>query len=301
MLAQREGALLLVQRGRQNDAFPGTWSLPAGYCEVDEPPRVTAVRETAEETGLQVEAGRLVDAYFFDDDPRGNGVLLIYEAEIVGGELETDGTEAVAAGFFGPEQLPDLLCGGGHDRAILAWQARVRARWQPGSPMRFCPNCTHPLETKLAFDRVRPVCPECGFIHFRAPKVGVTVLVETEDRVLMVRRAVEPALGRWSLPSGFVEWDESPESAAVRECAEETGLKLAGVALAEVRHYSDDFRGPGINLTYRGQVAGGLLRPGDDAAEVRWFAPDELPPATDIAFQGHRLILSRWQARQSGR
>lgn len=301
VLVQRRDELLLVQRSLKSNAFPGTWSLPAGYCEADEPPRTTAVRETAEETGLQVEAGRLVDAYFFDNDARGNGVLLVYEAEIVSGEPEADGKEVVAADFFSAEQLPDPLCGGGHDLAIVAWQSRVRARWQPGSPMRFCPHCTHSLVTEMAFDRLRPVCPACGFVHFRAPKVGVSVLVETEDRVLMVRRAVEPGVGKWSLPSGFVEWDESPESAAVRECMEETGLVLVDVALLGVRHYTEDYRGPGINLTYRGRVAGGVLRPGDDAADVRFFATGELPAAGEIAFHGHRLVLDRWQAQRSNR
>jgi 8-oxo-dGTP diphosphatase len=301
VLAQRDGALLLLRRSQKSDAFPRSWSLPAGYCEADESPRVTAVREAAEETSLQVEAGQLVDAYFFDDDPRGNGLLLVYEAEIVGGELAPDGAEAVEAGFFSPGQLPSPLCGGGHDQAILAWQSRFRARWQPGSPMLFCPHCTQPLETNLAFDRVRPVCPACGFVHFRAPKVGVSVLIEEGDRLLLVRRAVEPEQGKWSLPSGFVEWDESPEAAAVRECAEETGLVLTGLSLVEVRHYSDDFRGPGINLTYRGQVAGGALRPGDDAADAQFLAAGELPPAEQIAFQGHRLMLKRWQEQSLGR
>ena len=301
VLVQRNGTLLLLRRGHKCNAFPGAWNLPAGYCEVDEPPRVAAIRETAEETGLQVEAGRLVDAYFFDDDPRGNGLLLVYEADVVGGELQTDGTESVEAGFFSPEQMPTPLCGGGHDQAILAWQLRLRARWQPGSPMRFCPHCTHHLESRLAFDRVRPTCPACGFVHFLAPKVGVSVLIEKGDRLLLVRRAVEPEVGQWSLPSGFVEWDEAPEAAAARECAEETGLVLSGLALVEVRHYSDDYRGPGINLTYRGQVAGGTLSPGDDAADAQFFAAGELPPVEQIAFQGHRLMLKRWQEQSLGR
>jgi ADP-ribose pyrophosphatase YjhB (NUDIX family) len=301
VLVQRDTALLLVQRSQKNDAFPGAWSLPAGYCEADENPRVTAVRETAEETGLQVEAGQLVDAYFFNDDPRGSGLLLVYEAEIAGGELVINGTEVVAVGFYSPEQLPDPLCRGGHDQAILAWQSQIQARWQPGSPMLFCPHCTHPLETKPAFDRVRPVCSACGFVHFQAPKVGVSVLIEAENRLLMIRRAVEPGLGLWSLPSGFVEWDESPESAAARECLEETGLVVTGLSLVEVRHYTDDFRGPGINLTYRGRVAGGTVCPGDDAAEAQYFAAGELPPGEEIAFQGHRLILERWQEQPSCR
>jgi ADP-ribose pyrophosphatase YjhB (NUDIX family) len=294
VLIQRDGALLLLKRGSAAGAFPSAWNLPSGYCESDEPPPVAAARETAEETGLQVRVGRLASAYYFDDDPRGAGLLLAYEGKVAGGELRVDGAEAVAAGYFLPDQLPQPLCGGGHDQAILAWRARSLDRWQPGQPMRYCPHCAHPLEEKLAFDRLRSVCPACGFVHFRAPKVGVSVLVEDRERVLLIRRAVEPGKGKWCLPSGFIEWDEPPEAAAVRELAEETGLVLSDLELLDARHYSDDYRGPGISLVYRGSIASGLLQPGDDASDARFFSRCDLPPTRAIAFHGHRLLLESW-------
>jgi 8-oxo-dGTP diphosphatase len=294
VLLQQDGALLLVQRGPEG-AFPGAWNLPAGYCEADEPPPFTAARETAEETGLQVQVGRLVDVYYFNDDPRGNGLLLVYEAKAVGGELESDGQEVVDVGFFPPEGLPEALCGGGHDRAIEAWRARALDRWQPGLAMRYCPHCAHPLEERLAFDRMRCVCPACGFVNFREPKVGVSVLVEQEGRILLVQRAIDPGAGLWSLPSGFVEWDESPEAAAIRECAEETGLVVEILDLLDVSHYTDDYRGPGLNLTYRARVTEGSVRPGDDAQAAGWFAPAEIPAAERVAFASHRLALEQWQ------
>jgi hypothetical protein len=68
------------------------------------------------------------------------------------------------------------------------------------------------------------------------------------------------------------------------------------VELLRVNHYTDDFRGPGINLTFRAQVLGGNLRPGDDAAAIRFFAPAELPPAQAVAFIGHRRALEQWRA-----
>jgi 8-oxo-dGTP diphosphatase len=292
-----EDALLLAQRGPGAGAFPGTWNLPAGYCQADEPPPVTAARETAEETGLQIKVGALVGVYYFDDDPRGNGLLLVYEADVAGGELRCDGWEAIAVEFFPPERLPAPLCGGGHDRAIEAWRARTLDRWQPGMPWRYCPHCTHRLEERQAFDRLRPVCPACGFVFFRAPKVGVSILVEQKGQVLLVRRAVEPGLGLWSLPSGFVDWDETPELAATREMLEETGLSVADLEFMQVHHYADDFRGPGLNLTYRARVVAGHLQPGDDASMARFFGPANLPPADAIAFAGHRLVLEMWRRR----
>jgi hypothetical protein len=68
--------------------------------------------------------------------------------------------------------------------------------------------------------------------------------------------------------------------------------------LLEVRHYSDDFRGAGINLTYRGRVAGGQLEPGDDAKNACFVSPAGLPDPSAIAFHGHELMLERWRASQ---
>jgi len=303
VLVEREGKVLLVLRSRDSAAFPRTWNLPAAYCEADEAPRVAAAREAAEETGLQVHVVRLVDAYFFDDDPRGNGVLLVYRARIEGEGPEGDhwppprSAEVEACAFFSPDQLPEAICGGGHDQAILAWRAQARTRWEAGMEMRFCPHCTNPLMDGMAFGRLRQVCHVCGFVHFRAPKVGVSVLVEQDRRVLLVRRGVEPGRGLWSLPSGFVEWDEEPEGAAVRECEEETGLRVTDLQLMTVGQYTDDFRGPGIDFTYRARVSAGSLQPGDDALLAQFFSRAELPSAEYIAFSRHRTVLEEWRAQ----
>jgi 8-oxo-dGTP diphosphatase len=303
VLVQREGALLLLQRSAASEAFPGTWNLPAGFCEPDESPPQAAARETAEETGLQVQIGPLAGAYYFDDDPRGNGLLIVYHAEIIAGELRLGDSgpgperEVAAAGFFGPKRLPVPLCGGGHDQAIRAWQARALDRWVPGAPLRYCPHCAYPLETRLAFDRQRPTCSQCGYVYFRDPKLGVSVLVEQDGRVLLVQRAVEPGKGLWCLPSGFVDWDEAPETTAARECLEETGLCVENLELLQADHYTQDYRGPGINLVYRGRITAGTVQPGDDASAARFFGPEELPPPDQIAFPGHAETLRLWKAR----
>ncbi len=296
ILLVREGELLLLRRPPTASAFPSAWNLPAGYCEADESPQQTARREAKEETGLTVEVGRLVDAYFFNDDPRGNGVLLVYEGRVTGGNLQPNEREVAAVGYFAPDRLPVPLCGGGHDQAIRAWRSRALDRWRPGELPRYCPHCTHPLEERLAFGRLRLACPTCGFVHFRGLKVGVSVMVVHEGRLLLVRRGVEPGLGLWGLPSGFVEWDESPAAAAGRECREETGLEVAIVGLLEASYYSDDYRGPGVNFTYRAEIVGGRLQSGDDATAARFFSPAELPAEGEIAFRGHRRLLARWQA-----
>jgi ADP-ribose pyrophosphatase YjhB (NUDIX family) len=156
------------------------------------------------------------------------------------------------------------------------------------------------MKDAFVFGRTRRVCSECGFVHFQDPKVGAGVLAEHEGKVVLVRRAVVPALGSWCLPSGFVEYDEAPDEAAVRECLEETGLEVQLTGLFEVSRYMNDSRGPGILILYRGQVVGGELRPGDDASQVALFGPNDLPE--DIAFPSNRRALALWreEIRRSG-
>jgi ADP-ribose pyrophosphatase YjhB (NUDIX family) len=160
-------------------------------------------------------------------------------------------------------------------------------------PYTYCPHCRTEMTDRFVFGRQRRVCPECDFIHFVDPKVGAGVLAEKDGKVLLVRRGVAPAMGTWCLPSGFVEQDEDPAEAAIRECLEETGLEVRVTELLEVTQYGNDQRGSGIIILYRAQVVGGEPRPGDDASQVGLFGPDELPD--DIAFASNREALIRWR------
>ncbi len=161
------------------------------------------------------------------------------------------------------------------------------------SPYVYCPYCRTELSDRFVFGRTRRICLACGFVHFVDPKVGVATLVERDGKVLLVRRAVAPAVGTWCLPSGFVEYDEDPVEAATRECLEETGLQVQITSLLHVGRYRNDPRGAGVIIFYQAYVVGGQLSPGDDADEACFFAPQEIP--RDIAFPSNRKILSRWQ------
>jgi len=119
VLIEEQGQLLLLQRAHQ--PWKGSWNLPAGYVEVDETPEQAAVREAGEETGLEIEVERLLGNVFVDDDPRGNGLLVVFSGKAVGGRL-TGSAESMAYGYFPPEALPNPLCGAGHTQVIQAWQ-----------------------------------------------------------------------------------------------------------------------------------------------------------------------------------
>jgi ADP-ribose pyrophosphatase YjhB (NUDIX family)/N-acetylglutamate synthase-like GNAT family acetyltransferase len=143
-------------------------------------------------------------------------------------------------------------------------------------------------------DRERPVCPGCGFIYYINPIVAVGALVEHEGRVALVRRGVEPGRGRWGLPAGYVEADESAEEAAVRETSEEAHLDVELDGLLDAFSYGTGYD-RGVLLVYVAHVLAGEIAAGDDAVDAAWFGPEELP---EIAFRTHREALRQWrQAR----
>ncbi len=171
------------------------------------------------------------------------------------------------------------------------------------TPIRFCPRCGELLKTvqRPKDDRPRQICTACGRVDYRNAKPCAGTLVVRDGRLLLVKRAVEPYLGCWDIPGGFLEANELPSAGAVREVEEETGLKtvLTGLFDFYMGHYShgdEDVRC--LNIYFLGQVVGGDQQPGDDAADLAWFSPEELlghlgNPET-IAFEHAHQVLEDW-------
>lgn len=155
----------------------------------------------------------------------------------------------------------------------------------------FCSNCGAKTETRLIARQQLSVCDACNRIFFRNPKVVVTALIEDRGRVLLIRRDIEPGRGLWGLPGGFVDWDEHPEQAMVRECSEEINVRVEPVELLGVEHIiTEDDEGI-VLLPYRARLLAGNPNAGDEVQQVGWFSPDALPP---LAFSSHRKVLQRW-------
>lgn len=162
-------------------------------------------------------------------------------------------------------------------------------------PVNFCQVCGHAMEDRFAFGKTRRACPSCGYIHFRDPKVAAVVLIERDDHVLLVRRAVNPEQGKWALPAGYIDYGEDPREAAVREVREETGLEIEITQLLAVEGAPSKF-GASIVIIFAGTVLNGTARPCDDAAEILWFAAGD--PLPDLAFDSTRTMLADWITRQ---
>ena len=120
----------------------------------------------------------------------------------------------------------------------------------------------------------RFVCGACGTIHYQNPKVVVGCLPESEDRVLLCRRAIEPRHGLWTLPAGFLENGETVAAGAVRETLEEANARVAVgelYTIISLPHISQ------IYMMFRARLLDLDFGPGPESLEVRLFPEDEIP------------------------
>lgn len=155
--------------------------------------------------------------------------------------------------------------------------------------MTFCPQCAARVEERPFEGKLRPTCPRCGYIAFADPKVAASVLLVRHGKLLLTRRAIDPGRGLWCFPGGYVDFGEDPQSAAIRECREETGLAINALELLDVA-----FNGRVIVITYTAQIdAAAVPVAADDADAVDWFAPDDLPP---LAFDTMSGAINKWTA-----
>ncbi len=157
----------------------------------------------------------------------------------------------------------------------------------------YCPYCGSPLAAIEWEGRTRAYCEAEERIIYDNPIPAATgLVVDSEGRLLLVRRNREPGLNGWALPGGFVETGESPVEAAIRELFEETGLDTLDPTLIDIIHQESEFYGTSLLIIgYHFARFEGDPRPGDDAGEVRFFDRDDIPP---LAFESHRLLVDKF-------
>jgi ADP-ribose pyrophosphatase YjhB (NUDIX family) len=142
---------------------------------------------------------------------------------------------------------------------------------------RFCPVCGAPLEPRLlkAGEPERLVCTACDFVFYLDPKLAVgTIISDDRNRVVLVRRAIEPGYGKWVFPGGYVDRGEELTAAAVREAREETGLDVRLDRLIDIYSYSGVIP---VIVVYAATMIGGCLGCDDEGLEARFFEPGEIP------------------------
>ena len=185
----------------------------------------------------------------------------------------------------GPDgRSTDIASGGG----VPAWVA---------STLNHCSRCGTvlvygPLEGE---HRPRLACPSCGHIAYVNPRlVATTIPVTAAGEVVLIRRGIEPGIGAWAQPGGFLEVDETVHEGAVRETLEETGLL---VEPGEIVGLYSRLEATVVVVVFEAPIIGGRPAPTLEATEVAFFAPESIP-WSGIAFKTTYFALVDWLARR---
>jgi ADP-ribose pyrophosphatase YjhB (NUDIX family) len=166
-------------------------------------------------------------------------------------------------------------------------------------PFEYCPYCAAQMQDLAYGRKILRSCPACHFVQHHDPKVAVIARIEHGDRLLLVRRGVDPGKGLWALPGGYMDAGEMPEDALHREIAEEVDLAITvHELLAIYPMINANLPSQGIVLVYRATPAEPVqpldceLAALDDVVEARWFAVGTLP--IDLAFASTEVEVRRW-------
>ncbi len=159
-------------------------------------------------------------------------------------------------------------------------------------PINYCSGCGSAVEQKVPPCETLPraVCPVCQTIHYQNPKVVTGCIPEWEGKILLCQRAIEPRVGLWTFPAGFMELQESAEEAAARETLEEAHARVtihALYAVLSLPHVDQ------VYIVYRGILQNSEFSPGEESLDVQLFSLEEIP-WDHLAFPVIKDTLSRY-------
>ncbi|NQU63664.1 MAG: NUDIX hydrolase [SAR324 cluster bacterium] len=160
--------------------------------------------------------------------------------------------------------------------------------------MKFCSQCGGKVSSVIPLDedRLRGVCQSCGFIHYENPKMVVGCIPVWKDEILLVRRAIEPRMGFWTLPAGYLENGETVADGARRETLEEAGAdqgELIPYGLYNIPRVNQ------IYMMFRTELLHTDFRGGAESLEVKLFSESDIP-WNEIAFKVILVCLEHFFA-----
>ncbi|HEX9207921.1 MAG TPA: NUDIX hydrolase [Steroidobacteraceae bacterium] len=166
--------------------------------------------------------------------------------------------------------------------------------------MKFCSNCAHPVSLRQPEGDHLPryVCEACGTVHYQNPKLVVGCVPEFDGRILLCKRAIEPRLGYWTIPAGFMENGETTQDGARRESFEEALAEVEIGSLLAVVHvlHADQ-----VHVMFRARLLEPRFGPSPESLEVRLYDESEVP-WHDIAFRSVDFALRHYfEDRRLGR
>jgi ADP-ribose pyrophosphatase YjhB (NUDIX family) len=168
------------------------------------------------------------------------------------------------------------------------------------SPIKHCKNCGTAVVYRIPDDgdtKPRAVCPACHTIHYENPLNVVGTVPHWGERVLLCKRNIEPRFGKWTLPAGFMEMDETLAQGAARETVEEAGATFEMEDLFSIVNVQ---RVGQVHIFYKARLTSDVFAPGTETIEAKLFSEDEIP-WDEIAFRTVKETLLRYFAdRRAG-
>lgn len=172
--------------------------------------------------------------------------------------------------------------------------------WSQRPRIRHCRACGTAVEYRVPEDdnRERALCGTCGHIQYENPLNVVGTVPVWQQKILLCRRNIEPRLGLWTLPAGFMELGETTAEGARRETDEEAGARIELGPLFSLLNVVPAGQ---VHLFYLADLLDDRFDPGPETQEARLFAEHEIP-WDELAFRTVRLTLQRYfDDRRSGR
>ena len=161
--------------------------------------------------------------------------------------------------------------------------------------VKHCRACGTAVQYRIPDDgdtRERAVCPACGTIHYINPLLVVGTVPYLGEQVLLCKRAIEPRRGKWTLPAGFMEMDETMVQGAARETAEEAG---AAIEMGPFFSILSIPRVGQVHVFYLARLLHERFDPGAESLEARLFTEVQIP-WDELAFTTVRETLKRFFA-----
>ena len=168
------------------------------------------------------------------------------------------------------------------------------------SPIKHCKNCGTTVVYRIPDDgdtKQRAVCRSCHTVHYENPLNVVGTVPHFGDRILLCKRNIEPRFGKWTLPAGFMELDETLAEGAARETVEEAGAQFEMEGLFSILNVA---RVGQVHMFYRARLTSDQFDPGTETIEAKLFLESDIP-WDEIAFRTVKETLERYFAdRRTG-
>jgi len=300
-----EGSVLLLENER------GEWELPGGRPEPGEDAAVALTREFAEELGAEIAVGPIVDCWNYEVLPGRHVTIVTYTVTRDARRELRISDEHRRFGWFVLDALDALPLPEGYRRSIRAvalaepaWLGLTRelqAIAQTGS---------HFAQNKFdvqRYERLRALATEmmamgAGVaaeqiadlfrqdVGYATPRIGVRGAAFRDGRILMVREISD---GRWAVPGGWADVNQTARQCIEREIWEESGFTARAVKLAAVWDRRRNGFPPSPFTIYQiffvCELTGGAARPSIETSEIGFFAEDALPELSPGRNQPHQI------------